>query len=233
MTGPLFAPIIGGLLAQTFDWRATQWALAVYGIVIWVLIVLALPETLKARKNIVVEAEAAEAITRPNLSRMSTRESVKQKSGKYAKILRILFVDPLSVLGYLRFPLISLLVFYSAVTFGSLYMLNISIQYSYERQPYDFSTLIIGLLYIPNSLGYILGSVFGGPWMDKIMAREARNRQHDGEALVLLPEDRMRENAWLGAVVYPVSLIIYGWTTHFGVIWAVPVSAQPHVRFRY
>lgn len=193
---------------------------------IWILIVLALPETLKARKDIVVEAEVAEAEQRPNLSRMTTRESVKQKSGKYAKIFRILFVDPLSVLGYLRFPLISLLVFYSSVTFGSLYMLNISIQYSYEKQPYNFSTLIIGLLYIPNSIGYVLGSVFGGPWMDRIMAREARKKQRDGEALVLLPEDRMRENAWLGAMVYPICLIVYGWTTHFGVIWVVPVSPQ-------
>lgn len=62
--------------------------------------------------------------------------------------------------------------------------------------------------------------------MDRIMAREARKRQHDGEALLLLPEDRMRENAWLGAIIYPVALIIYGWTTHFGVIWVVPVSLE-------
>ena len=152
------------MLSSAFDWRATQWALAIYGIVIWVLILLALPETLKSRKNIVVEAEVAETAARPNLYRMSTRESVKQRSGKYAKILRIVFVDPLSVLGYLRFPLVLLCVYYSAVTFGSLYMLNISIQYSYERQPYDFSTLIIGLLYIPNSLGYILAAVSGGKY---------------------------------------------------------------------
>lgn len=212
------------MLAESFDWRATQWALTIYGIVIWVLIVLALPETLKARKNIVFEAEVADVEERPTLSRVSTRESVKQRSGKYAKILRILFVDPLSVLGYLRFPLVALCVYYAAVTFGSLYILNISIQYSYERQPYDFSTLIIGLLYIPNSIGYITASVFGGKWMDKIMAREARKKQNHGEALVLLPEDRMRENAWLGAFLYPAALIIYGWTTGSGVIWVVPVS---------
>lgn len=161
----MFSPIIGGVLAQAFDWRATQWALAIYGVIIWVLILLALPETLKARRDLVVEAEVAEVEARPNLSRMSTRESVKQRSGKYAKLLRIVLIDPLSVLGYLRFPLVLLCVYYSAVTFGSLYMLNISLQYSYERPPYDFSTLIIGLLYIPNSLGYILASVIGGEYL--------------------------------------------------------------------
>lgn len=60
--------------------------------------------------------------------------------------------------------------------------------------------------------------------MDRIMAREARKRQQDPrDSLVLLPEDRMRENAWLGALVYPIALIWYGWTAHFGVFWLVPV----------
>jgi multidrug resistance protein len=31
LCGPLLAPIIGGVLGQAFNWRATQWALAIYG----------------------------------------------------------------------------------------------------------------------------------------------------------------------------------------------------------
>lgn len=66
--------------------------------------------------------------------------------------------------------------------------------------------------------------MFGGRWMDKIMAREARKRQKDShDPIILLPEDRMRENAWLGALTYPAALIWYGWTAHFGVFWLVPV----------
>lgn len=64
--------------------------------------------------------------------------------------------------------------------------------------------------------------------MDKIMAREARKRQKDSQdPIILLPEDRMRENAWLGALIYPAALIWYGWTADFGILWIVPVSAQP------
>ncbi len=69
--------------------------------------------------------------------------------------------------------------------------------------------------------------MFGGRWMDQIMAREARKRQKDSrDPVILLPEDRMRENAWLGALLYPLALIWYGWTAHFGVFWLVPVSVQ-------
>lgn len=87
--------------------------------------------------------------------------------------------------------------------------MNISIQTVFAQEPYQFSTLIIGLLYIPNSLGYIGAALLGGKWMDRIMAREARKRQIENEPLVLRPEDRMRENAWLGALIYPAALIWY------------------------
>ena len=112
------------------------------------MIVFALPETLKATKDVTaqVSTEAAEGSNRPPLSRSSTRESVQRKSKQYAKVLRMWFIDPLLVLGYLRFPLVLLCVYYSAVTFGSLYVLNISITYTFEKPPYDYSTLIVGLL---------------------------------------------------------------------------------------
>lgn len=208
LCGPLLAPIIGGVIGESLGWRATQWALGIYGVVVWVLIFFVLPETLKATKDLTAEAASEEARThRPPLSRTSTRESVQRKSKEYIRILRMLFIDPLAVLAYLRFPLVIFCVYYSAVTFGSLYLLNISIQTVFAESPYNFSTLIIGLLYIPNSIGYIGASLLGGRWMDRIMAREARKRQIGNEPLVLLPEDRMRENAWLGAMIYPAALI--------------------------
>lgn len=231
LLGPLLAPIVGGVLGDELGWRSTQWALGIYGILVWLMIFFALPETLRVTKDVaaVAAAEESNESSRPTLNRTTTAQSVKKKSKEYARILRMLFVDPLMVLAYLRFPLVLLCVYYSAVTFGSLYVLNISIQYSFERSPYEFSTLIIGLLYLPNSVGYIITSLFGGKWMDKIMIREARSRREkqptDEGPLVLLPEDRMRENAWLGAFIYPAALITYGWTVDKGVIWVVPVSS--------
>lgn len=154
LLGPLLAPIVGGVLGETLGWRSTQWALAIFGVIVWALIFFALPETLKATKDIAAEAAAEDAVapSRSQLSRTSTREAVQQKSKQYVKGLRMMFLDPLLVLGYLRFPLVLLCVYYSAVTFGSLYVLNISIQYTFEKQPYDFTTLIVGLLCKPPIL---------------------------------------------------------------------------------
>ena len=191
----------------------------------------ALPETLPETKSVVEIAETDNASSvqggsRPPLSRTSTREVAQQKSKKYLKAARTLFLDPLRVIMYLRFMPVLLTVYYSGVTFGSLYVLNVSIQYTFEREPYSYQTIIIGLLYIPNSVGYVLASLLGGRWMDNIMKREAlkANRVDERGKLIYRPEDRMRENAWLGACLYPAAFIWYGWTVEKGVFWIVPVS---------
>jgi hypothetical protein len=162
----------------------------------------------------------------PTLSRTSTRERLKKKTKKYTRMARMVFLDPLKIVLWLRFPAVVLTVYYAAVTFGSLYVLNVSIQDTFGKAPYNFSTLILGLLYIPNSLGYVLASIFGGRWMDFIMKREAVKAKRIGEdgKLIYRPEDRMRENAWLGAMLYPAAMVWYGWTAEKGVYWIVPVS---------
>ncbi|RVX74858.1 hypothetical protein B0A52_01135 [Exophiala mesophila] len=233
LCGPLLAPIIGGIVAQHWGWRSTQWALAIYAVLTLIFVCFALPETVRTTKNITAAVEMEEAASvdgasQSDLRRVTTRERAQQRSKKILKVLRMFFVDPLSIILYLRFMPVLLTVYYSAVTFGSLYVLNISIQYTFERQPYQFETIIIGLLYIPNSVGYLLASLFGGRWMDSIMKREAlkANRVNEHGKLVFHPEDRMQENAWLGSMLYPAALIWYGWTVEKGVFWIAPMVAN-------
>jgi multidrug resistance protein len=226
LCGPLFAPIFGGILGQSLGWRSTQWFLVIYGGITLALIIFALPETLPRDNSKPTPSE--QAAEQPTLSRASTRQSVHQKTRSTVRTLRRLFLDPLYVLTWLRYPPVALSVYYASITFGSLYFLNISIQASFAGQPYNFSTLIIGLLYIPGSVGYLLASLFGGRWIDRIMHREARKagRYDEHGKLMLRPEDRMKENAWIAAVLWPGALIWYGWAVENGVIWPVPMIAN-------
>lgn len=229
LMGPLLAPIIGGVLAQRYGWRSTQWFQVIYGGVLVTLLFFGLPETLKVRKDIsqTVERGVASGVgQRPHLSRGPSRQVVQQRTRKWAKVASRIFLDPLKIILYLRYPAVLLTVYYASIAFCSLYMLNISLQYTFARPPYDFPTIIIGLTYIPNSVGYILASIFGGRWTDSIMHREATKAgRYDARGkLMYIPEDRMRENAWIAAVLYPGALIWYGWAAEKGVFWVVPVS---------
>ncbi|KAJ6083937.1 hypothetical protein N7486_010737 [Penicillium sp. IBT 16267x] len=228
LCGPLLAPIIGGLLAQRWGWRSTLWFSAVLGGLILIFILLALPETLMLQKPMLhpVEQEEDPPISRP-LSLVSTQQ-VAKSTARWLKFLKTNFIDPLKIVFYLRYIPVLLSVYYGSIAFGSLYVLNVSIEDTFGKPPYNFETVIIGCLYIPNSLGYFIASIFGGRWMDRIMHREAKkaNRYDEKGRLVFHPEDRMRENAWLGAFLYPAALIWYGWTVEKGVFWPAPIIAN-------
>ncbi|KAI5266770.1 MFS general substrate transporter [Aureobasidium subglaciale] len=230
LCGPLIAPIVGGALTQGLGWRSTMWFTTIYGGVLWFLLLFFLPETLKdtVSTSDIIAASEKDDNTRPTLSRTSTRQSVALKSKRYVTILRRWFVDPLAIILNLRIPAVALVVYYASITFGSLYVLNISVQQTFDSDPYNYSTIIVGLLYIPNSLGYFLASLIGGKWVDKIMAREAKkaNRYDEHGHLIYRPEDRLRENAWLGALMFPLALIWYGWSAHYGTFWLVPMIAN-------
>ncbi|KAK5168208.1 uncharacterized protein LTR77_006777 [Saxophila tyrrhenica] len=240
LCGPLLAPIIGGALNQTLGWRSIQWFLTILGGGILALIVLCLPETLQQRSNPVAalaEDEAAAELptdektgvpARPALSRTTTRQSVQVKTKTYLTVLQRCFVEPLRIVLYLQFPAVAICVFYATTTFAGLYMLNISVQQTFSTTPYSYTSIIVGLLYIPNSMGYFVTSIFGGRWVDWIMAREARKagRWDEKGRLIYRPEDRMRENVWIAAVMFPAALIVYGWTVTYGVNVAVPLVAN-------
>lgn len=223
LCGPLLAPIIGGALSQRFGWQSTMWALAIYGGLVLIMILFCLPETLAKPKPALPPAAAAQG-EKNDLSRTKTTESVKVHTKKAGALLKKFFLDPLSVLLYLRFPPVIITVAFAAITFGALFVVNISVQSTFSKEPYGFSVLIIGLFYFPAGLGYFIASILGGRWLDHIMAREAKKagRYDANGKLIMLPEDRMRENAWIAATVYPAALIFYGWVVQKGLFWFVP-----------
>lgn len=216
LMGPLLAPFIGGALAQGLGWRSTMWFLVIYGGIMLLALVFFLPETLPLPPS----RSTLDRTTTAN----STVSSISVHAKRTADFVRRLLLRPFTVIAMLRFPAVFLTVFWASITFGALYLLNISIQITYSGEPYNFSMIIVGLFYMPPSLGYALASIFGGRWIDHIMARQAAKAgRYDGNGkLIYLPEDRFAENAWIAGTVYPLALIFYGWTVEKGLHWAVP-----------
>ncbi|ATZ49134.1 hypothetical protein BCIN_04g03200 [Botrytis cinerea B05.10] len=229
MLGPLLAPIIGGALAEKWGWRSTQWFQTIYGGVLLITLLICLPETLVRRASIVEEpADGTVPSHQSKFAPFSTPIYIQQRTKKVVAILKQSIVDPLKILGYLRFPAVSVTVYIGSITFGSLYILNIAIQKTFGEEPYNFSEVVVGLTYIPGSLGYIVAGFVGGKWSDAIMHREARaaGRFDESGKLILRPEDRMRENVLLAAAIYPAGLLWFGWTAEKGVHWIVPLIAN-------
>lgn len=219
MLGPLVSPIVGGILTQRFGWRATQWGAVVYGGLIWLAMVFLLPET---------SSKAAPS------KKQGAEESGEDSDGKPApssrtveifKDVKRMLVEPFRLIGYLRSPPLFMTCYYASISFACYYILNLAIQRTFSRDPYSFSPIILGLLYIPSALGSIFASIIGGRWTDYVMRREATaaNRFDAEGNPQFRPSDRMCENAWIPAFVFPAALLVFGWTAHEGIFWVAPV----------
>ena len=219
LLGPIVSPLVGGALTLGFGWRACMYFLAIYGLVVVVMLLLFLPETLARRRPERLPS------TGSALQRVSTRESVKVHSKRMARGVKRFVIDPLHVLLFLQFPPVLITVVVAAIAFGALFVANIAMQQKYSEAPYNYSQILVGVTYLAPGVGYFLASFFGGPWLDRIMAREARkaNRYDEHGKLIYLPEDRMRENIWFANSMYPAGLLIFGWTINYGVIVVAPL----------
>uniref|UniRef100_L2G2X5 MFS multidrug resistance transporter n=1 Tax=Colletotrichum fructicola (strain Nara gc5) TaxID=1213859 RepID=L2G2X5_COLFN len=146
LCGPLLAPIIGGALSQRFGWQSTMWALAIYGGLVLIMILFCLPETLAKPKPALPPAAAAQG-EKNALSRTKTTESVKVHTKKAGALLKKFFLDPLSVLLYLRFPPVIITVAFAAITFGALFVVNISVQSTFSKAPMRENAWIAATVY--------------------------------------------------------------------------------------
>lgn len=217
MLGPLTAPIIGAALDSRWGWRSTQWFLFAYGLVIWAAMVFLLPETsTKYKMAVKLPATADKKESRP-----------KASSPQRVKTLIYILISPLLSVRLLRHVPILIVVFYTSITFASNYLLNISVQGVFSRPPYEWPVIIVGLTYIPSSVGAAVGAILGGRWTDHCMKRGAKKVGRTDAAAgkpIYHPQDRISENFWVAAILYPSALLWYGWTARENEFWAVPVS---------
>lgn len=206
------------LLAARWGWRSTQWFIVIYGGISLVFLLFALPETVKGHDDPQAEV-ASQGDTIPHISRSHFRTK------RLLHLSRQVLLDPLKMVMLLRHLPILFTAYWASLAFGTLYIVNISVQDAFAKPPYNFSVSKVGLTYIPAGVGFLLSALFAGRWADHVMARQAKrnNRYDECGKLVLRPEDRMMENAWLAAIAFPVSLLWYGWSADQGVFWIVPV----------
>lgn len=165
--------------------------------------------TLKPRKN-----------KDEKLEKQITKLQDVQKGGFWKKAgyyFKIYGWGPLKAFEFLRYPPVALTIGYSAPCFAALYVLNMSLTYCYSRPPYNFGPMLVGLVYIPNSVTYFIASVWGGKFNDYLLKRKIKKYG------VVAPEARFGINVYAAAVILPISLLISGWCLDKHEHWVTPL----------
>jgi hypothetical protein len=160
-------PVIGGIVSQTLGWRWIFWVLAMLGGTLFIVHFLFLNETLRS----LVGNGSGYANPTPfqwwkrqrDLSRSSPQESIIQVAESQGKRKS---PNPLQSLLYLREKDVIILVLYYAFQYGGMYCFTTSVPALFA-EIYGLNDLQIGLTYLANGFGSVVGSVVQGKLLDR------------------------------------------------------------------
>lgn len=212
--GPSIGPIVGGFINQYTSWRWTFYVLIIWSGVTLVIIALLVPETYhpvllrnKARK---LRKETGDDRWKAPMEKTS-KSIVKTIAYSLLRPGQLLIFEPMCLN----------LCLFSAILLGILYLFFGAFPLVFEGN-HEFTLSQTGLSFLGLFVGMILGCLtdplFHWNYVRLVKQREAVTGEIGGSE----PEYRLPP-AIAGAVLVPVGLFIFAWTTYASVHWIVPI----------
>lgn len=227
--GPALGPIPGGLLDQYLGWRAIFWFLVIFAAVFFVVVAVALPETCRA----VVGNGSVPPPSRWQLSVFPyLRQRVRKGEQREADVQTIKrgrrrpnLLAALKIAGEKEAGVI---LWYGSLPYAGYFAVLSTLPTRLEAR-YGFSSLQIGLCYLPLGFGSLTSRWTVGRILDKNFHRVARlhgmpivhNRQEDITKF-LIEFARLQVSIPLiyGACL---TIIAYSWVMNFKTSLAAPL----------
>ncbi|KAL6720805.1 hypothetical protein ACLMJK_002730 [Lecanora helva] len=224
LIGPTIGPLIGGYLAQSMGWR---W-------IFWLMSILVSSNTFKENSILTTVQAAAVCV----LTFLFMRESyayiiLERKTHRLRKktgnpnlrsaldtgkapidLFKFSIMRPLKML--LLSPIVFLMSLYMAIVYGYVYLLFTTYPRVFQGQ-YGFSNGSIGLTYLGSGIGSFFGLTICGAVSDRLVT--ALTKRNGG---IAKPEYRVPP-MFVGSLLIPTGLFIYGWTAENKVHWMVPI----------
>lgn len=211
-------PVLGGIFAGTLGWRAIFWFLTIYSGVFLIILIIVLPETL--RSMVGNGSVPARGVSKSPLSRIMQRrhpEMVSTESLPTQKRAPINFLGPLQILCGRE--VVFIVVFVSL--YYTIWQMTVTVMSSLFESVYGLGEIKIGLTYIANGVGTVLGTLTTGKFLDFEYRRAKKS--HTGA-----PEDFPLERArlrsmWITSGIQCLAVLAFGWTLQYKVHIAVPI----------
>ena len=239
-------PVIGGLIALRsggFAW--VFWALVIFGGGVLLLVGMALPETgrnvvgnggvevrgwrrtwwniLRERKKVSKNPVAEEKAD-------GGKES-EQDGGHFTRKGGFRIMNPWTCLRILFWKNTAVVLWMSSSPYAVWYCVQTSIPPIY-KDTYGFDELQVGLTYLTDTTGVILGSYLNGKMMDRNYKITARSIGHNinkvsGDDLDNFPIEKARaRGSYYLLIVYVYALAGYGWGVALHVHESLPLILQ-------
>ncbi|EXJ88124.1 hypothetical protein A1O1_05052 [Capronia coronata CBS 617.96] len=215
--GPAAGPIIGGFINEYTSWRWSFYVLLIWSGVLFVTVILFVPETFH---KILLKKKAQRKRKETGNDRWWASAELDESS----VVLRIIRACYTPVLLLALEPMCLMLCLYSAILLGIVYLLFGAIPLIF-RTNHGFELYQNGLAFLGIGIGMLAG-VVTNPYWDKNYQRLVKGYEEKMGQKDIQPEPEFRlPPAMAGAILVPIGLFWFGWTTYASVHWIVPIIA--------
>ncbi|VUC31479.1 unnamed protein product [Clonostachys rosea] len=235
MLAPCIGPAIGGVLSEHLGWRSIFWFLAIFSAACFVLILLFLPETLRALVGN-GSRQPSQRLLQPlipilgkaKISNVSAEAYQKDVTKKQAS------ANPFRLLTYAD---ILLTLAYTGIVYAVNYTITSTISSAFSAIYPFLSETDLGLCYLPTGVGMILGSTITGKILDydyaKMKKRLDSQQQQSGSDMpndednpdIPLEHTRLRTAPAL-LIIFVGCIIAWGWCIQSKTHIAGPLALQ-------
>lgn len=201
--GPVAGPIVGSFITQSYlGWRWTAWITLIMSAFFSTIAFIVTPETFDP---ILLRQKAHRLRTETGNWALHARS----EEGTNHNLVSNYLTKPLRMI--ISEPILAILTLYMSLVYGILYLTFEAYPFAFQQDrrwsaglaSLPFLGLLIGILIACAGLG-----VFGKTWYAKRLIRTRK----------LNPEDRMPPMI-VGAILLPVGLFWFAWTSHPGTSW--------------
>ncbi|KAJ5344043.1 hypothetical protein MYU51_016777 [Penicillium brevicompactum] len=217
--GPPMALVITGYIGLNLGWRWIFWVLMAMTGGVWLVLVTTIPET---RHTTVLQHKAKRVRRQMKKEHLASAESTADMHASSRKGLHELFGITLTRPFRFLFsePITLFSAIYNGFLYGLVYLFNEAIPLVFGApKGHPFNGGQQGLAFLGMAIGPLIAFCFY-PLQERYYLR--RVAENDGKGV---PEARM----WMargGAILIPISLFWFGWTSYRSVHWVVPIIAS-------
>ncbi|KAL8824983.1 MAG: hypothetical protein Q9170_007977 [Blastenia crenularia] len=239
-------PVLGGVISRVLGFRAIFWFLVIVGSIVTMAILFFLPETLHSiagngsipltdvRHQALSERVWHKKDNQSDLDDGHSAHDITADTGSRAKVTWHVFFDPFL---FLLEKDVACTLYFGAVVYTVWSMVTSSTSFLF-KQYFGLDTLQIGLCFIPNGVGCILGSVMAGRQLDTDFksAEDSYRYRWDLPHCHTLPRQELPRDfplewarlAQLPSMIYifVFGILVYGFSLSPGAQLALPLVAQ-------
>lgn len=217
--GPPMALVITGYIGLNLGWRWIFWVLMAMTGGVWIVLVTTIPET---RHTTVLQHKTKRACKQMKKENLRSAESTTDFNASSRKGLHELFAITLTRPFRFLFsePITLFSAIYNGFLYGLVYLFNEAIPLVFGApKGHPFNSGQQGLAFLGMAIGPLIAFCFY-PLQERYYLRRVAENGGKG-----VPEARM----WMargGAMLIPISLFWFGWTSYRSVHWIVPIIAS-------